>query len=94
MVDATDVKGRPTASSLNKGVGASRVVGGARGGMTSKRPVVCDRRGRPGRPTPGTMNSTPTPANPGSLPAVPPELREWLTTLLQAAVILAGVGLT
>ena len=25
--------------------------------------------------------------------AVPPELREWLTTLLQPAVILAGVGL-
>jgi len=24
---------------------------------------------------------------------VPPELREWLTTLLQSALILAGVGL-
>ena len=27
------------------------------------------------------------------MPAVPPELGEWLTTLLQPAVILAGVGL-
>ncbi|MDE0647967.1 MAG: hypothetical protein OXI08_08005 [Cyanobacteria bacterium MAG IRC4_bin_6] len=27
------------------------------------------------------------------MPAVPPELREWLTTLLQPTVILAGVGL-
>ena len=50
MVDATDVKAHPTASSLNKqGGGASRLIGGARGSMTSKRPVVCDRHGRPVR---------------------------------------------
>ncbi|MCY3537551.1 MAG: hypothetical protein F4162_07710 [Synechococcus sp. SB0676_bin_10] len=48
MVDTTDVKAHPTASSLNKGV-ASRLIGGARGSMASKRPVVCDRHGRPVR---------------------------------------------
>ena len=45
MIDATDVKAHPTASSLNKGR-LPRLIGGAKGGMTSKRPVVCDRHGR------------------------------------------------
>jgi len=40
----------------------------------------------------GCRISTP-PLPTQSMPAVPPELREWLTTLLQSALILAGVGL-
>ena len=48
MVDATDVKAHPTASSLNKGV-VHPAWSVAAEGMTSKRPVVCDRPGRPVR---------------------------------------------
>ena len=46
MLDATDIKAHPTAYSLNKG-GASRLIGGAKGGMTSKLHGVCDSKGVP-----------------------------------------------
>ncbi len=36
MLDATDIKAHPTASSLNKGGVPPRLIGGAKGGMTSK----------------------------------------------------------
>ena len=39
MIDATDVKVHPTASSLNKRC-VPCLSSGAKGGMTSKRPVV------------------------------------------------------
>ena len=44
MMDATDIKAHPTASSLNKG-GAPRLIGGTKGGMTSKLHGVCDSKG-------------------------------------------------
>ena len=46
MLDATDVKAHPTASSLNKG-GCPRLIGGTKGGMTSKLHGVCDSKGGP-----------------------------------------------
>ncbi len=46
MMDATDLKAHPTASSLNKG-GAPRLIGGTKGGMTSKLHGVCDSKGGP-----------------------------------------------
>ena len=46
MIDATDLKAHPTASSLNKR-GAPRLVGRTKGGMTSsKLHGVCDSKGR------------------------------------------------
>ena len=44
MIDATDIKAHPMASSLNKG-GAPRLIGGAKGGMTSKLHGVCHSKG-------------------------------------------------
>ncbi len=44
MLDATDVKAHPTASSLNKGVPPC-LIGGTKGGMTSKLHGVCDSKG-------------------------------------------------
>ena len=41
MIDATDIKVHPTASSFNKG-GAPRLIGCTKGGMTSKLHVLCD----------------------------------------------------
>ena len=46
MMDATDIKAHPTASSLNKG-GVPRLIGGTKGGMTSKLHGVCDSKGGP-----------------------------------------------
>ena len=46
MLDATDVKAHPTASSLNKG-GCPRLIGGTKGGMTSKLHGVCHSKGGP-----------------------------------------------
>ena len=46
MIDATDVKAHPTASSLNKG-GCPRLIGGTKGGMTSKLHGVCHSKGGP-----------------------------------------------
>ncbi len=46
MLDATDVKAHPTVSSLNKG-GVLRLIGGAKGGMTSKLHGVCHSKGGP-----------------------------------------------
>ena len=37
MMDATDIKAHPTASSLNKGGCAPRLIGGAKGGMTNNK---------------------------------------------------------
>ena len=42
MLDATDVKAHPTASSLNKGM-LNPIDRRSRRGTTSKRPVACDR---------------------------------------------------
>ncbi len=36
MLDATDIKAHRTACSLNKGGVAPRLIGGTKGGMTSK----------------------------------------------------------
>ncbi len=47
MIDATDIKAHPTASSLNKGGGAPRLVGRTKGGMTSRLHGVCDSKGGP-----------------------------------------------
>ena len=47
MIDTTDIKAHPTASSLNKGGCAPRLIGGAKGDMTSKLHVVCDSKGGP-----------------------------------------------
>ena len=48
MMDATDIKAHPTASSLNKGWGAPRLIGGTRGGgQTSKLHGVCHSKGGP-----------------------------------------------
>ena len=44
MLDATDIKAHPTASSLNKG-GAPHLIGGTKGGMSSKLHGVCDSKG-------------------------------------------------
>ncbi len=44
MLDATDIKAHPTASSLNRG-GCPRLIGGTKGGMTSKLHGVCDSKG-------------------------------------------------
>ena len=46
MIDATDLKAHPTASSLNKG-GAPHLIGGTKGGMTSKLNGVCHSKGGP-----------------------------------------------
>ncbi len=46
MIDATDIKAHPTASSLNKG-GVPRLIGGTKGGMTSKLHGVCHSKGGP-----------------------------------------------
>ena len=46
MIDTTGIKAHPTASSLNRG-GAPRLIGGIKGGMTSKLHVVCDSKGGP-----------------------------------------------
>ncbi|WP_143324633.1 hypothetical protein [Candidatus Synechococcus spongiarum] len=46
-----------------------------------------------GIPQPRQYEQHPPPGPSHPMPAVPPELREWLTTPLQPAVILAGVGL-
>ncbi len=46
MLDATDIKAHPTASSFNKGV-PPRLIGGAKEGMTSKLHGVCDSKGGP-----------------------------------------------
>ncbi len=47
MLDATDIKAHPTASSLNKGGVPPRLIGGTKGGMTSKLHGVCDSKGGP-----------------------------------------------
>ncbi len=44
MMDATALKAHPTASSLNKG-GCPRLIGGTKGGMSSKLHGVCDSKG-------------------------------------------------
>ncbi len=46
MLDATDVKAHPTASSLTRG-GVPRLIGGAKGVMTSKLHGVCHSKGGP-----------------------------------------------
>ena len=46
MIDATDIKAHPAASSANKGV-PPRLIGGTKGGMTSKLHGVCDSKGGP-----------------------------------------------
>ncbi len=46
MIDATDIKAHPTACSLNKGR-RPRLIGGTKGGMTSKLHGVCDSKDRP-----------------------------------------------
>ncbi len=46
MIDATDIKAHPTASTLNKG-GVPRLIGGIKGGMTSKLHGVCHGKGGP-----------------------------------------------
>ena len=46
MIDATDLKAHPTASSLNKG-GCPRLTGGTKGGMSSKLHGVCPSKGGP-----------------------------------------------
>ena len=46
MIDATDVKAHPTASSLNKG-GVPRLIGDTKGGMTNKLHGVCHSKGGP-----------------------------------------------
>ena len=46
MIDATHIKAHPTASSLNKG-GAPYLIGGTKGGMTSKLHGVCHSKGGP-----------------------------------------------
>ena len=47
MLDATDVKAHPTASSLNKGGCTPRLIGGTKGGMTNKLHGVCHSKGGP-----------------------------------------------
>ena len=47
MIDATGLKARPTASSLNKRGVPPRLIGGTKGGMTSKLHEVCDSKGGP-----------------------------------------------
>ena len=44
VIDATDIEAHPTASSLNKG-GDPRLMGGTKGGITSKLHVICDSKG-------------------------------------------------
>ena len=46
MIDATDLKAHPTASSLNKG-GCPRLIGGTKGGMGNKLHGVCHSKGGP-----------------------------------------------
>ncbi len=46
MIDATDIKAYPTACSLNK-EGTPRLIGGTKGGTTSKLHVICDSKGGP-----------------------------------------------
>ncbi len=45
MIDATDLKAHPTVSSLNKGGCAPRLIGGTKGGMTSKLHGICSKSG-------------------------------------------------
>ena len=45
MVDATDIKAHPTASSLKQRGGAPRLIGWTKGGMTSQLHGVCDSKG-------------------------------------------------
>ena len=47
MIDATDIKAHPTASSLNKGGGCPPPDWWHQGGMTSKFHGVCDSKGGP-----------------------------------------------
>ena len=47
MIDATDFKAHPTASSLNKGEGATPPDWSYQGGMTSKLHGVCHSKGGP-----------------------------------------------
>ena len=49
MIDATCVKAHRTACSLKKGAPTPRWMGRTKGGLTSKRPVVCGGKGRPVR---------------------------------------------
>ncbi len=46
MIDATDIKAHPTASSLNKG-GVPHLIGRTKGGMTRKLHGVCESKGAP-----------------------------------------------
>ncbi|MXW11637.1 MAG: hypothetical protein F4Z73_01910 [Synechococcus sp. SB0668_bin_13] len=55
MLDATYVKAQRTASSLNKWGAALRLSATPCGGLTSKRPLVCDGKGRPVRASPPTQ---------------------------------------
>ncbi len=47
MIDATDIKAHPTASSLNKWGGGPPPDWWRQGGMTSKLHGVCDSKGGP-----------------------------------------------
>ena len=49
MMDATCVKAHRTASSLNKGALTLAWPVASKGALTSRRPAVCDRSGRPVR---------------------------------------------